>query len=167
MSSQDYKRLRGEIGNLQTVIKERKDKREPFLSSFADALENVVKKSKEWFNLESKLASREVAILEELLPDQSFAEEKNKLKMYHQEFEKTATKFNDTIKSMREGKIKSLKDFVEGGIFTLVTPDFLDDFKKMFDVCVKLEELIESLERGGKYISIAQRITEIVIESQK
>jgi len=166
MGKRDYKRLLGEITNLQSVIQERRNKREPFLSSFADALESVVKKAKEWFELESKLASREVAILEELLPEQGFVQEKNKLKAYNEEFEETATKFDDTITSIREKKIKSLKDFIEGGVFTLVTPEFLNDFKKMYDVCVKLEELIESLEQGAKYISVALRMAEIYIEGR-
>ena len=167
MSSQDYKRLVAEIGNLQALIKERKNKREPFLSSFADALENVVKKAREWFNEESKLASREIGILEELLPNQSFSEEKYNLERYKKKFEEIAVKFDKTIKSIGSGQVKSLKDFGKRGFFQIVKPEFLEDFGKMFDVCLNLEELIESLEQGAKYVSFVQRITEIMMESRK
>ena len=168
MRSQDSERLLGEIGNLQTIIKERRNKREPFLSSFADALENVVKKAEYWFNEETELAGREIGILEELLPDQSFEEKKVNLQRYTKEFKKVTDEFNKTIESIRKGQIKSLKDFVEaGGLFQLVDPEFIGHLKKIYDICLKLEELIESLEDGAKYISIALRVSNIAIEGRK
>jgi len=167
MNPQDYKRLLGEIGNLQAIVKERQNKREPFLSSFADALEDVVKKARVWFNEESKLASREIGILEQLSPSQSFSEEKYNLEGCKKKFEEVAVKFDKTIKSIRSRQVKSLRDFVRKGFFQTSAPEFLGDFEKMFDVCLNLEELIESLEQGAKYILSAQRITEIMIESQK
>jgi hypothetical protein len=59
----DYKRMYAEIQNLQLLIRERKGKREPFMSSLADALENTVKKSREWFSEEVKMALRQIGIL--------------------------------------------------------------------------------------------------------
>jgi hypothetical protein len=167
MNSQDYKRLVAEIHNLQSLIRERQSKREPFLSSFADALESVVKKAREWFNEEARLANRQIGILEQVLPNESFAEEKLNLQRYKAQFDPIATKFDKTIKSIREGQFKSLKDFVSDGIFEIVKPEFLGDFGRMFDVCLNLEKLIDELERGAKYITIAQRITEITMETRK
>jgi hypothetical protein len=167
MKSEDYKRLLGEISRLQVVVKERQDKREPFLSAFADALEHVVKKAKEWFNEETLLASREIGILEELLPDQSFSQEKFNLGVYKSEFGTVATKFDETIQSIRNGQVRRLQDFVKGGLFQVARPDFLEDFGKLFETCVNLETLIEKLEQGAKYISSAQRIAEIIYGAQK
>jgi len=167
MDLQDYKRLLAEIQNLQSLIRERQSKRHPFLSSFADALENIVKKAREWFNEEARLASRQIGILEQILPNESFAEEKLNLQRYKAEFEPIATKFDKTIKSIREGQVKSLKDFVRQGIFEIANPEFLDDFQKMFNVCLNLEKLIDELEQGAKYITVAQRIAEITMESRK
>jgi len=167
MNSQDYKRLLAEIQNLQSLIRERQSKREPFLSSFADALESIVRKAREWFNEEAKLASRQIGILEQILPNESFEEEKLNLQRYKAEFDPIATKFDKTIKSIREGQLKSLKDFVRQGLFQIARPEFLDDFGKMFDVCLNLEDLIEKLEQGAKYITVAQRIVEITMESRK
>lgn len=167
MNSQDYKRLLAEIQNLYSLIRERQSKREPFLSSFADALDSVVKKAKEWFNEEAKLASRQIGILEQILPNESFEEERLSLQRYKLEFDQIAAKFDKTIKSIREGQLKSLKDFVREGLFQIARPEFLEDFGKMFDVCLNLEAMIEKLEQGAKYITVAQRIVEITMESRK
>lgn len=167
MGRKDRKRLLGEVAQLQNIIQERRNKREPFLSSLADALESAVKKAKEWFESESELAKREIAILDELLPEPSLAEEESKLKAHTEEFQKTTTKFNSTIKSIREGEVKNLRDFLKGeGMFTPVPPEFIDDLKKIFEVCVKLEELIERLEQSAKYISVAFRIVKIYAEGK-
>jgi hypothetical protein len=166
--SENYNKLLAEIGNLQSIIKERRDKREPFLGSFADALESVIKKAKEWFDLESKLASREISILEGIFPEQSYEEKKQNLERYKKEFNEVTLEFNKTIESIRKGKVRSLKDFInKGGVFQLVDPQFLANSKKMFEVCLSLEELIDSLEDGAKYVSTALRVADIVIKGQK
>jgi len=163
----DYKRLRAEIQNLQSLIRERQSKREPFLSSFADALEGIVKKAREWFNEEAKLANRQIGILEQILPNESFQGERADLQRYEAEFNPIATKFDNTIKLIRKRQLKSLKDFVKQGLFQIAKPEFLEDFGKMFDVCLNLENMIERLEQGAKFITAAQRIAEITIESRK
>lgn len=168
MKSEDYKRLLGEVGNLQVIVKERQDKREPFLSAFADSLEHVVKKAKEWFGEEIELACREIDILEELVPDQSFSEQRFHLENYKKEFGTIAAKFDTTIQEIRNGQFKGLKDFVKEGLFSaVVRPEFLEDFGKMFDTSLNLEKLIDSLETAAKYISSAQRIAEITWEARK
>jgi hypothetical protein len=168
MKTEDYKRLLGEVDRLQAVVKERQDKREPFLGAFADALEHVVKKAKEWFNVEAQLADREISFLEELVPDQSYSEQKLYLTTYKTEFGTIASKFDKTIEEIRNGKVKRLKDFVREGLFQVVTrPEFFEDFEKMFNTCLNLEKLIDSLEYVARYLSSAKRISEITMEAQK
>jgi hypothetical protein len=111
MKSEDYKRLLGEVDKLEVIVKERQDKREPFLSAFADALEHVVKKAKEWFNEEAQLASREIGFLEELVPDQSYNEQRVHLTIYKTEFETIAAKFDKTIQEIRNGQFKGIERF--------------------------------------------------------
>lgn len=167
MKTEDYKRLLGEIGKLQVIVKERQDKREPFLSAFADALEHVVKKAKEWFNEEVQLASREISFLEELVPDQSYSEQKVYLETYKTEFGTIAARFDKTIQEIRNGQFKGLKDFVKEELFQVARPEFLEDFEKMFSTCLNLEKLIDSLEQVARYLSSAKRIAEIMWEAQK
>jgi hypothetical protein len=167
LNSEDYKRLFAEIQNLHSLIKERKNKREPFLGSFADAIESTVKKAREWFNEEVKLASRQIGLLEQIMPNESFEEEKRCLQKYKFGFDQISARFDQTIKFIRGGQLKSLKDFAKEGLFQVAKPEFLEDFGKMFDVCLNLETLIEKLEQGAKYIIYAQRIAEITMESRK
>jgi hypothetical protein len=167
MKPEDYKRLLGEVDKLQAIVKERQDKREPFLSAFADALEHVVKKAKEWFNEEAKLADREISFLEELVPDQSYSEQKLHLATYRTEFGTIASKFDKTIQEIQNGQVKRLKDFVKEGLFQVSRPEFFKDFEKMFNTCLNLERLIDSLEYVSRYLSAAKRISEITMEAQK
>ena len=168
LSSEDYTRLFAEIQNLQSLLKERKNKREPFLSSFADALEGTVKKARDWFNEEVKIANRQICILEQIMPNDELEDEKRYIQSYKCEFDKIATEFDQTIKSIRGGQFKSLKDFVKQGLFQVVAkPEFLEDFEKMFNVCLNLENLIEGLEQGAKYIIAGQRVAEITVKSRK
>jgi len=167
MKSEDYKRLLGEVDKLQAIVKERQDKREPFLSAFADALEHVVKKAKEWFNEEAKLADREISFLEELVPDESYGEYKLHLAMYKTEFGNNASKFDKMIQEIRNGQVKRLKDLVNGGLLQVARPEFLEDFEKMFNISLDLERLIDSLEQFARHLSAAKRIAEITWEAQK
>jgi hypothetical protein len=167
LSSEDYTRLRAEIQNLQFLIKERKNKREPFLSSFADALENTVKKSREWFSEEVKMATRQIGILEQINQNQGFEEEKRCLQTYKFDFDKITKKFDVIIESIREGKFQSLKDFAKKGYFQVARPELIGDFEEMFDVCLNLENLIDGLEQGAKYVISAQRVAEITLNSRK
>ncbi len=166
MGKEDYQRYLGEISNLQKTIQERKNKREPFLSSFADALVSIVQKIREWFDSECELASREISILEQLNPDEEFDEEKENLKEFGKEFTEIASQFEETIKSIKERKIESLKDLGES-TFAGFEPSFLTDIKAIYDICVKLEELIISLEKSAKYISRILRTVEIVTKGQE
>jgi len=162
MGEEEYSRLIERIERLQQIIRERHSKREPFMSSFADALENVVKRTKEWFNEEVDLAKEELDILEELFPDEDFGDDKSKLMDIVKEFNKTTSKFDKTIMSIKKGEIKSLRDVTQKGLFSVAKPEFIEDFSKLFSISLELEELIESLEERARFIRYAQRIWEIM-----
>jgi hypothetical protein len=130
-------------------------------------LEHVVKKAKEWFNEEAQLADREISFLEELVPDESYNEQKLHLATYKAEFGTIASKFDNMIQEIRNGQVKRLKDFVKEGLFQVARPEFLEDFEKMFNTCLNLEKLIDSLEQVARHLSAAKRIAEITWEAQK
>jgi hypothetical protein len=167
MSMDDYKRMYAEIQNLQLLIRERKGKREPFMSSLADALENTVKKSREWFSEEVKMALRQIGILEQIDQYQDFDEEKLNLKTYKLQFDNVTSHFDQIIKSIRDGQLHSLKDLTKKGLFQVDIPELSGDFSKLFDVCINLENLLDGLENGAKYIISAQRVVEITLKSHK
>lgn len=167
MSIDDYTRMRAEIQNLQLLIRERKGKREPFMSSLADALENTVKKSREWFGEEIKMAVRQIGILEQIDPAHDFDEEKHNLQLYKIEFDQVTSKFDQIIKSIRSGQVHSLKDFTTQGFLKVADPEFLEEFRKLFDICLRLENLLDGLENGAKYVISAQRVVEINLRANK
>jgi hypothetical protein len=117
--------------------------------------------------VEAELASKEIDILELLVPDQNYSEQRFYLENYKREFGIIAAKFDKIIQEIRNGQFKGLQDFVREGLFTLARPEFLEDFGKMFDTSLNLEKLIDSLEMAAKYLSLSQRIAEITWEARK
>ena len=151
--SQEFERLMELVEELQVIMRERSNKREPFLSSFADALKNVVDKTREWFNEEVNLAERELGTLEELVPSEDFSGDRSKLMQIVKEFGETAQKLDESVKSVKSGEIKTLKDLTkERGLFASVSPEFITDISKLYGISVELEELIESLEQRARYL---------------
>jgi len=59
------------------VTSERQDKREPFFSSFIDAIEASRKKTLEWFNKEVGTANEETSIPESLFPSEDYSDHKS------------------------------------------------------------------------------------------
>jgi len=163
MSEDEYTRLAERIERLQNIIRERQSKREPFISSFGDALENIAKRAREWFNEEADLAEEELEILKELFPDEDFSDDKSNLTEIMREFNETINKFNTTISSIKSGEIKSLKDIAEKEVFAIAKPEFIEDLSKLFNLSLKLEELIDSIEERARYIRYTQRIMEIIL----
>jgi hypothetical protein len=152
--SEAFDRLAELVEQLQVLMRERLNKREPFLSSFADLLKNVVDKTREWFNEEVNLAEKEVGILEELVPLEDFSSDRSKLMQIMREFNETAQKLDDIVKSVKNGDIKTLKDLAEGGgLLTPVTPEFITEISKLYTTSQELEDLIESLEQRARYLT--------------
>jgi hypothetical protein len=63
--------------------------------------------------------------------------------------------------------LHSLKDLTKKGLFQVDIPELSGDFSKLFDVCINLENLLDGLENGAKYIISAQRVVEITLKSHK
>lgn len=151
--SEEYNRLVELVEQLQVIMRERRNKREPFLSSFADALKNVVDRTREWFNEETNLAEREIGILEEVVPLEDFSSDKSKLMQIIKEFGETAQNLDETVNSVKSGEINTLKDFSEGGGLSFGKPEFIGDISKLYDISLRLENLIESLEQRARYLT--------------
>lgn len=151
--SEKYKRLTELVEQLMDLMRERQNKREPFMSSFADALKGVVDKTREWFNEEVALAKKELEALEGLVPFEDFSSDRSKLTQVVEEFNETAQKLDETVKSVKNGEVKTLKDFSEGGILSFAKPEFIEHITKLYNVSLKLENLIESLEQRARYLT--------------
>jgi DNA mismatch repair ATPase MutS len=149
----EYEAMMEKVEQLQEIIKERRNKHEPFLSSFVDALKHVVSRAKEWFDEEVSLAEKEIALLEELVPVEDFSDDKSKLAEIENKFNNSIRKFDEMINSVKSGKIKRLKDFTKEGMVGVVKPEFIEELLEMYNISVELENLIESLEERARYIT--------------
>lgn len=161
LGEENYTQLSDEISQLQIMIKERRDKRGPYLSSFIDAIENFRKKAVQWFYEETSITNAEIGILERLFPFEDYTDYKLKLENLIKEFSERDRELSEILESVKDEKIKRLRDLIEEKTFGIGEPRFLKIFSEMFSIALKLEELIESLEEIARTVTYTRRLLEI------
>lgn len=59
------------LDELAQILEERKFKRRTFLAVLLDSLDPISKKSREWFEYETKAVSHEIDVLGEIMPEET------------------------------------------------------------------------------------------------
>lgn len=134
------------LDELAQILDERKFKRRTFLAVLLDSLDPISKKSREWFEYETKAVSHEIDVLGEIMPEET-PTWKAKLEEIKRKFEGAFQYIDEVAKKAKKGELKSISD-----VYKQPTNE---------EEIIKLPELVPPAERQRTPLDAAQSMLAI------
>lgn len=100
---------RSPLDELEQILKERQFKRKTFLAVLLDSLDPISKKSREWFDYETKAVSNEIEVLGAIMPEEIPAW-KAELEEIKKKFEGALQYIEEVAKKAKKGELRSVGD---------------------------------------------------------